>query len=116
MVIQLNSSVIWQKGKSPNGGNKNTKHVKFSNFPKNERFLPPDTHTYVCVSGGKKRSFFGKFGVLLYSCYLLFEIRPFAILLTKYNSQNKKLWDKFVVIYINTFSMVGARIENISFC
>ena len=35
-----------------------------SNFPKNERFLPPDTHTYVCVSGGKKCSFFGKFDVL----------------------------------------------------
>ena len=32
-----------------------------SNFPKNEHFLPPDTHTYVCVSGGKKCSFFGKF-------------------------------------------------------
>ena len=37
------------------------------NFPKNEHFLPPDTHTYVCVSGGKKPSFFGKFGVLCFS-------------------------------------------------
>ena len=24
------------------------------NFPKNLNFLPPDIHTYVCVSGGKK--------------------------------------------------------------
>ena len=41
-----------------------TKIQSTPNFPKNERFLPPDTHTYVCVSGGKKRSFFGKFDVL----------------------------------------------------
>ena len=34
---------------------------------KNEHFLPPDTQTYVCVSWGKKCSFFGKFGVL---CFL----------------------------------------------
>ena len=27
-------------------------------FLKNENFLSPDTHTYVCVSGGKKCSFF----------------------------------------------------------
>ena len=45
------------------------------NFPKNDNALPPDTHTYMCVSvgkkcgvsGGKKCSFFGKFGVL---CFL----------------------------------------------
>ena len=29
------------------------------NFPKNENFLHPDTHTYVCASAGKKCSFFG---------------------------------------------------------
>ena len=38
------------------------------NFPKNEHFLPPGTHTYVCVSEGKKCSFFGKFGLL---CFLV---------------------------------------------
>ena len=31
------------------------------NFPKNQHFLPPDTHTYMCVSEGKKCYFFGKF-------------------------------------------------------
>ena len=36
------------------------------NFPKNEHFLPSDTHTYVCVSRGKKYSFFGKFGGLCF--------------------------------------------------
>ena len=32
-----------------------------SNFPKKKYFLPPDMYTYICVSGGKKCSFFGKF-------------------------------------------------------
>ena len=36
-----------------------------SYFPKNEQFLSPDT--YVRVSEGKKRLFFGKFDVL---CFL----------------------------------------------
>ena len=48
-------------------------------FPENKHFLPPDTHTYVCVSGGKKCLFCGNFGV---SCFLetpVFEIRPFAL-------------------------------------
>ena len=47
------------------------------NFPKNKRSLPPDTHTYVCVSGGKKRSFLGKFGVL---CILVTSVLRFALL------------------------------------
>ena len=28
--------------------------VHTQNFPKNERFLPPGTHIYVCVSGSKE--------------------------------------------------------------
>ena len=28
--------------------------VRMQNFPKNENFLPSDTHMYVCISGGKK--------------------------------------------------------------
>ena len=28
--------------------------VRKQNFPKNQHFLLPDTHTYMCVSGGKK--------------------------------------------------------------
>ena len=27
---------------------------KKANFPKNEHFLPPDAHAYVCVTSGKK--------------------------------------------------------------
>ena len=56
------------------------------NFPKNEHFLPSDTpeacnfikkETLVCVSGGKKCSFFGKFGVL---CFLETPVFRFALL------------------------------------
>ena len=46
-------------------------------FPKNKHFLPPDTHTNMCVSGGKKCLFFGKFGVL---CFLETSILRFALL------------------------------------
>ena len=37
--------------------------VHTQNFLKNENLLPPDTHMNVCVSGGNKCSFFGKFCV-----------------------------------------------------
>ena len=52
------------------------------NFPKNKHFLPPDTYTYKCVSGGKKCSFFEKFGVLSFSWNTSFEIRPITLLPT----------------------------------
>ena len=35
--------------------------VTTQHFPKNQHFLPPHTHTCLCVSGGKKRWFFGRF-------------------------------------------------------
>ena len=52
-------------------------------FPKNEHFLPPDTHTYVYTSGGGKKSwFFGKFGVL---CFLETPVLkpPFCLITDK---------------------------------
>ena len=58
------------------------------NFARNEHFLPPDTHTYVCVSGGKKCSFFGKIGVL---CFLKTPVLRFALLL--YYRQNTNRFD-----------------------
>ena len=63
------SSVIRQNGESQNGYFKKTKHAKFSEKP---TFL-----TYVCVSGGKKCSFFEKFGVL---CFLETPVLRFALL------------------------------------
>ena len=46
-------------------------------FPKNKHSLPPDTHTYVCVSGGKKCLYFGNFGVL---CFLETPVLRFTLL------------------------------------
>ena len=48
-----------QKDEPQNGRNKKIKHTK---LPENEDFIPRDTHPYVCVSGGKRCLFFGKFG------------------------------------------------------
>ena len=56
-------SVIWQKGESQNGGNKNTKHAKFS-----------EKQTFFTFG------YFRKIWRALYSRYRRFEIRPFAIL------------------------------------
>ena len=49
---------------------------KTPNSPKNEHFLPTDMHT-VCVSSGKKDSFFRKFGVL---CFLETSALRFTLL------------------------------------
>ena len=37
--------------------------VRAQNFSNNYHFLPPDTRTNMCLSGGKKYPFFGKFCV-----------------------------------------------------
>ena len=60
-----------------------TRKQRMLNFPKNGHFLPPDTHTYVCVSGGKKCPFFGKFGVLCFLVTSVFEICLFSVLPTR---------------------------------
>ena len=70
-IINRKLSVTRQNGES-------------QNFPKNENFLPPDTHTYVCVSGDKKCSFFRKIWRALFSWNTHFEIRLFALLPTKW--------------------------------
>ena len=68
-----NLSVIRQKGESQNGCFKKKKHVKFS---EKQTFLTP-WYTHVCVLGGKKCSFFGKFDVL---CFLETPVSRFALL------------------------------------
>ena len=47
---------------------------------KSKHFLPPDTHTCVYVSGGKKCLFFGHFGVLslLETPVLRFALLPYS--------------------------------------
>ena len=56
-----------------------TRKQSRSNFPKNEHFLPPDRHTGVFVSGGKKCSFFRKFDLLglLVTPVLRFALLPY---------------------------------------
>ena len=112
--MRYNSSVIREKGKSQKGCFKKTEHAKFPknehflrpdthtranlktgvsrkqstpNFQENEHFLPPNTHRCVSVSGGKKCSFFGKFGVL---CFLETPVLRFA-LLPYYRRTDKEL-------------------------
>ena len=67
LVLILSTSEGWK-------AEKKTKHAKFS---EQRTLLPPDTLTYVCESGGKKCSFFGKFGVL---CFLETIVLRFALL------------------------------------
>ena len=72
-----NSSAIRQKSKSQNGCfNKKTRQI----FRKSNTSYPlirTRTCAYVCMSGGKKCSFFGKFGVL---CFLETTVLRFTLL------------------------------------
>ena len=70
----VKSSVIMQKGESQNECFKKAKHAKIS---EKKTFLTSDTHTYVCVSGGKKCLFFGNFDML---CFLETPVLRFALL------------------------------------
>ena len=87
-VLRNNLSVIRQKGQSHNGY---YKKKSTSNFPENKHILPPDTHTNVCISRGKKYSLFGKFGVL---CFLVTSVLRFA-LLNYYRQSTLKNFPKF---------------------
>ena len=64
------------KGNSQNWCYRKTKHSKLL---KNKHFLPSDTHTYVCISLGKKCSFFGNFSVLYFyvTSVLRFALLPY---------------------------------------
>ena len=64
-----------------------TRKQSTPNFSKNEIFLPPDTHTCVCVSRGKK-CLFSEICRALFPCNTSFEIRPFALLTTKFDLQS----------------------------
>ena len=84
-------------GKRTNSKTQVTRKKSTANFPKNEHFLPHDTHTCVSVSGGKKRLFFGKLGVLCFfvTFILRFTLLPYhrrnVITIMKLsNTQNKR--------------------------
>ena len=77
------SLVMRQKGESQNGCFKKTELVNF---------LPPDTHTYVCVSGGKKCSPFGQSDML---CFLEAPALRFAFL-PYYRQIERIILDHFI--------------------
>ena len=68
------------------------------NFPKNERFLYPNTHLRMCVLGGKKCPFFEKFDM---HCFLVTAVLRFALLpyyrLTYQKFKITKLYQKLTV-------------------
>ena len=73
-AIVSNLSVTRQKGESQ------MEVIRKQNKPnvsKNEHFLPPDTHTYLCVLEDKKCLLFKKFGVL---CFLVTSVLRFSLL------------------------------------
>ena len=77
-LLQLLQLVdIRQKGESKNGCCMKTKHAKFS---EKRIFLNPDTHTY--------QGIFWKIWQALFSCYLCFEVRLFALLPTNLISRD----------------------------
>ena len=76
MKIKKSRKRVRNLGEAPNGGNKKTKQTKFS---ENEHSLHPDTHTHVCVSGGKK------IWCALFSCYLRFKRKILGLNLEVYS-------------------------------
>ena len=66
-----------------------------SKFPKNKHFLPPDTHTYVCISGGKKYLFFGNFDVLCFpeTPVLRFALLPYYERSNSIDLKQKSRWN-----------------------
>ena len=53
------------------------------NFPKNEHFLTSDTNTCAWISGGKKCSFFGKFGMLCFLVTFVWD-SPFCLITNQF--------------------------------
>ena len=84
------------------------------NFPKNKHFLPPDTHTYVCVTGGKKCSFFGKSGVFCFleTPALRFALLPYYPMNQNGNPRNNltlwcNTWNRFLFISVVSQVFMG---------
>ena len=76
-----NTLVIRRKAESQNGGNKKTKHAKFS---EKRTFLTPRVRIR-----GIKMFVFRKIWGALFPCYLRFEIRPFVLSPTDMGAKRK---------------------------
>ena len=70
LFSRLHRHFVGNKGKRANLKTGVSRKKSTPNFPKDEHFLPPDTHTYECASGGNVRFLEN------------FKIRPFALLPT----------------------------------
>ena len=88
------------------------KQSKLNFPPKIEHFLLLDTHTYVCVSGGKKCSFFRKFHVL---CFLVTSVLWFTLLsyYRRFNdsSLSDGLKSRLCYVMVNLFT-----VSSLQFC
>ena len=71
-MVKHTLSVIRKKGESQSWCFKKAKHAKFL---KNKHFLLPDTHMYICISGGQKCLFFG-----ILACFAFLKLlkHPFS--------------------------------------
>ena len=83
-------------------------------FRKTNIFLPPDTHTYVCISEGKKMFFFWKIWRALFSWNTRFEICPFALLLTKSDSLKFWMYYWFFQVLLTHLSRVSIQWKHAS--
>ena len=79
VTLSFFKKIVGNRAKKANLKTGVKRKQSMSNFPKNNYFLPPDTHTYVCVSESEKCSFFRKCGVL---CFLATPILRFVLLLS----------------------------------
>ena len=75
--VKFHLKYRWWWGKKANLKTGVTRKQSTPNFPEYENLLRLDTHTCVCVSGGKKCLFFGKFSVI---CFLVTTFLRFALL------------------------------------
>ena len=80
VAVQLDevSQCVGNKAKGRNS-NWMFKENKARRISRKTNIPPPDAHTHVCVSGGKKCSFFGKFGMFCFleTPALKFDLLPY---------------------------------------
>ena len=110
------TSIVCIVGNKPKGriskrlfqGNK-ASQAKFS---EKWHFLPLDTYTYMCISGGKKCLFFGKFDVL---CFLETPVLKLAYLAYCRRYRHCEIaWTsmKSLITYLNLSDSNGIQIHN----
>ena len=106
-----------EKSDSPFVGNKAKRRISgvsrkqsTPKFPKNKHFLPPDTHSCVCVSGGKKCLFFGNFDGLCFleTPVLRFPFLPYSrrclVIYSNYLSSPQNFYEKGLMKNMLTFN------------